>query len=511
MPKMRGYIHRICSGIIYEPTWSRPYWHPRTVIAGRWLLRRLERCESQGGNEIHIKLLKTIAIIDLFKERSGVIANFNILKTCFHEISDHELRDALSKLNNWSFTIFKKYLDAHAIFAGSDFDIDQATRSALEHINEIDFKELKSLAGIQPILAKRHYHETGVMRWFEVNIIPVSTLIDAVKHYQPEKGAIGQFVLAVPTEGENEEEAKKLCFDAVDDDIPWDSMVGMSMASWAIVPLARELLALEWVSDEHPELAGDSVARREVSARLAALQSLIETELHKSFDNAVWFGKTHPAKRLRQAELNNLASELADSRFNQCPRLHNELLNRQKPSGSAVAAQNILLRRMVLNKGEDRLGIQKFPAEAGLFVSILDASGLYRRDNDQWQFLPPDENSDPCHLIPMWEAATALVQENTIAVSDLYDLWRAPPYGVKDGLLPVLSVAFIVSQQEKLAVYREGLFKARFDDVDVDYLAKDPSTIQIRWMDLSDIARRLLSENGSNRPGPGRNQPAHSA
>ena len=70
-------------------------------------------------------------------------------------------------------------------------------------------------------------------------------------------------------------------------------MVGMSMASWAIVPLARELLALEWVSDEHPELAGDSVARREVSARLAALQSLIETELHKSFDNAVWFGKTH--------------------------------------------------------------------------------------------------------------------------------------------------------------------------------------------------------------------------
>ena len=462
----------------------------------RWALaaEALERCESQDGNEIHIKLLKTIAIIDLFKERSGIIANFNILKTCFHEISDQELRDALAKLNNWSYTIFKKYLDAHAIFAGSDFDIDQTTRSALEHINEIDFKELKLLAGIQPILAKRHYHKTGAMRWFEVNIIPVSILNDAVKRYQPEKRAIGQFILAVPTEGENEEEAKKLCCDAVNYDAPWDSMVGMSMASWAIVPLARELLALEWVSDEHPELAGDSVARREVSARLAALQSLLETELHKSFDNALWFGKTCTALRLRQAELNNIASEFADSRFNQCPRLHNELLNRQKPSGSAVAAQNVLLRRMVLNKGEERLGIKKFPAEAGLFVSILEASRLYRQHNDQRQFMPPDENSDPCHLTPMWEAATKLVREKTIAVSDLYDLWRAPPYGVKDGLLPVLSVAFILSQQEKLAIYREGLFKARFDDVDVDYLAKDPSSIQIRWMDLSDISRRLLSE-----------------
>ena len=462
----------------------------------RWALaaEALERCESQDGNEIHIRLLKAIAIIDLFKERSGISANFNILKTCFHELSDQKLKDALAKLNNWSFTIFKKYLEAHSIFAGSDFDIDQATRSALEHINEIDFKELKSLAGIQPILAKRHYHKTGTLRWFEVNIIPVKSILDAVKQYQPKKGAIGQFILAVPTDGENEEETKQLCREAADYHTPWDSMVGMSKASWAIVPLARELLSLEWVSDEHPELAGDSVARREVTARLAALQSLLETELHKSFDNAQWFGKTHTGQRLRQAELNNIASKLADSRFDQCPRLHNELLNRHKPSGSAVAAQNILLRRMVLNKLEDRLGIQKFPAEAGLFASILDASGLYRPDNDQWRFLTPDEDLDPCRLTPMWDGATKLVQGETIAVSDLYDLWRKPPFGVKDGLLPILSVAFILSQQEKLAIYREGLFKARFDDVDVEYLAKDPSTIQIRWMDLSDIARRLLSE-----------------
>ena len=499
----QDFLKRAEDGKLYTPDMLWDYLRANlepSILASpdghRWALaaEALERCESQDGNEIHIKLLKTIAIIDLFKERSGIIANFNILRTCFHEISDQELRNALSKLNNWSFTIFKKYLDAHAIFAGSDFDIDQATRSALEHIEEIDFKELKSLAGIQPILAKRHYHETGTLRWFEVNIIPVSALIDAVKRYQPEKGAIGQFILAVPTEGENEEEAKKLCCEATIFDAPWDSMVGMSKASWAIVPLARELLALEWVSDEYPELAGDSVARREVSARLAALQSMLETELHKSFDNALWFGMRHAAKHLRQADLNNIASQLADTRFNQCPRLHNELLNRQKPSSSAVAAQNILLRRMVLNKEEDRLGIKKFPAEAGLFTSILEASELYRQHNDKWHFMPPDENSDSCRLSPMWEAASRLVKEKTVAVSDLYNLWRKPPFGVKDGMLPVLSVAFILSQQEKLAIYREGLFKARFDDVDVDYLAKDASTIEIRWMDLSDIARRLLSE-----------------
>ena len=462
----------------------------------RWALaaEALERCEALGGEEIHVKLLKTIAVIDLFKEHTGIAANSNILRTCIFGISHLELEEALRKLARLSFTIFKKYLDTHAIFAGSDFDIDKATRSALDEIDEIDFKKIKSLAGIQPIVAKRHYHETGALRWFDVNVVPLNSLNDAVTCFKPENGAIGQFLLALPIEGESEDAALEKCKAAINNLGTWDNLIGLSKTSWAILPLARELLALEWVSDEYPELAGDPVARREVSARLADLQSMIERELQKSFDNAVWFNKTRTAQRLRQSELNNIASELADSRFNQSPRIHNELLNRQKPSASAVAAQNILLRRMVLNKGEDRLGIQKFPAEAGLFVSILEASGLYRQHNDQWQFLPPDENSDPCLLRPMWEAAIKLVQKKTIAVSHLYDLWRSAPFGVKDGLLPVLSVAFILSLQDKLAVYREGLFKARFDDVDVDYLAKDARTIQIRWMDLSDIARRLLSE-----------------
>src|SRR5690625_7818964 len=60
--------------------------------------------------------------------------------------------------------------------------------------------------------------------------------------------------------------------------------------------------------------------------------------------------------------------------------------------------------------------------------------------------------------------------------------------------MPVLSVAFILTQRENLAVYREGIFRARFDDVDVEYMAKHAETIQLRWMDLNNISRRMLSD-----------------
>ena len=464
----------------------------------RWALaaEAVERCESIGGDALHLRLLKTIAVIDLFKERSGLVANSELLRTCLTGDSAKALEKALSQLDAWSLTIFKKFLDARAIFAGSDFDIDQAVRAALEEIAEVDFKELKSLAGLQSILCKRHYHATGALRWFDVNVVPVSGILEFAAKLEPENAAIGRFLLAIPTEGETEGQAQDLCRKAARHSDEWDIVVGISNRSWTVMPLARELFALNSVSNDHPELAGDSVARREVSARLAALQALLETELHKAFDNALWFRKNHQPKRLRQANLNGLASELADHRFAESPRLHNELLSRQKPSSNAIAAQNALLRRMVLNEGEPRLGIKDFPAEGGLFASILEASGLYVRDERAWRFASPTNSVDPRRLAPMWNAAFKYVKEHaarTVAVSELFDLWREPPFGVKNGLMPILAVAFILSQRDKLAVYRNGIFRSKFDDVDVDYLAKDPTFIRLRWMDLSDIARRLLS------------------
>lgn len=467
----------------------------------RWALaaEALERCESLGGDALHVRLLKTIAVIDLFKERSGLVPSVSLLQSCLPETSPKLLESALSRLGGWSLTIFKKFLDAHAIFAGSDFNIEQATRAALDDIDELDFDELKTLAGLQPILAKRHYHETGALRWFDVNVVPLSGLVEFAEKLEPENGAIGHFLLAIPTEGEKEDLADKLCqkaarYSRAD---KGDIVVGISKQSWAIVPLARELFALFSVNNDHPELAGDPVARREVSARLAALQALVETELNKAFDNASWFRKNHQKKPLRQADLNIVASELADRQFPDAPRLHNELLSRQKPSSNAITAQNKLLYRMVVNEGEQRLGIEGYPAEGGLFASILEATGLYAQDGKGWRFASPTlDGADPCRLVPMWQAAFDHVMNNadrTVPVSELFDLWRKPPFGLKDGLMPILSVAFMLSQRDKLAVYRDGIFRAKFDDVDVDYLAKDPSFIQLRWMDLTDVARRLLS------------------
>ena len=152
---------------------------------------------------------------------------------------------------------------------------------------------------------------------------------------------------------------------------------------------------------------------------------------------------------------------------------------------------------MALYEGRERLGIVGFPAEGGLFASLLEATGLYRNTFGGWRFVTPKPGDDPCNLLPAWEAATRLLESNShraVSVGEIYATWRDAPFGIKDGLLPILAVAFTLSKSHTLAFYRQGVFQVRMTDLDTDYLAKDPEDIQLRWMDMSNVSRGLLSD-----------------
>ena len=458
----------------------------------------LERCEALGGDQLHLRLLKVIAAVDLFRDRSGLGANQRLLELALPDYDSGDIENALDDLKRWSFVIFRKFNDAYSIFEGSDFDVDDAVRQALESIAEVDFTALNALAGLQPIVAKRHYHETGALRWFDVVVVPLAEVEQAAAEYAPRQGAIGGFFLTIPTQNESEAAAREICHRATTERLECDVVVGLSKRAWGIPSLAVELLALERVRDETPELLGDRVARIEVEARISALQGNLESELARAFDSVSWCYRGATSESLRYAEVNSLASDLADARFESAPRIHNELLGRMKPSSNAVAARNALLRRMALQEGEARLGIQGFPAEGGLFASLLDATRLYSETNGVWRLVEPvPGDKDPHKLAPTWQAAKEFLELNanrSVPISEIYEIWRRQPFGIKDGLLPVLAAAFLFSQRTTLAFYRDGIFQARVSELDMDFLARDPSDIQVRWMDISEMSRQLLSE-----------------
>lgn len=463
----------------------------------RWSLavEAIERCEALGGDALHVEVAKTIALVDLFKNRSGLTASFDFINACFPKEAKQDIQVVLDDLQKWSIVIFKKYLDSYAVYAGSDFDIDQALNE-FDADQKVDFKKLRSIAQLQPVLAKRYYHLTGSLCWFDTDIAPVSEAQKRVESFSPTSGAIGQFLLLIPTEGETAAQTDEICRLAVESGEVWPSLLGIAQNSWYVESLAKELIALERIRVERPELEGDAVARREVDARIAATSSVLEEELKKSFSGANWYRKGVEPHTVGHAGLSFQASMLAREVFPSAPRIHNELLNRIKPSSNAIAAQKALLRLMVSKEGVERLGIEGFPAEGGLFESILSKTGLYRQDKEsgKYRFLPP-RKKDPSRLYPLWNAAEKFLSRSShqvVSLQNIYDIW-VKEFGVRQGLLPVLGVAFILANRNQVALYLDGIFRSSFDDYAVDCLTQDAQRLQLRWMDLPEVSRRILS------------------
>lgn len=464
----------------------------------RWALAvdALGRCAAMGGEELHERLLKVIALTDLLKERSELPPSRALIGLALPDQPATAIDGALEELRAQSLIVFRRFSDAWAIFEGSDFDIDEAVAQALQGIEGSDLGAIGTLASLQSVVAKRHYHETGALRWFDVTVSPL-TEIEGAATAPRHDGSIGRFVLALPMLAESMTIARSLCRKASKQAVGHDIVIGVSPGAWGIPSETRELAALEHVRDNSAQLHGDRVARTEVLARIAALSVRIESDVARAFETSTWYHDGTEIPPLARGALNSLASTLADRRYCSAPRLRNELLARTRPSSNAIAARNILLRRMVSHESEERLGIQGYPAEGGLYVSLLEMTKLHRETCEGWGFRVPEPDNDPCGLAPLWEQAIGHLRANAeraVPIAELHDTWRQSPYGVKDGLLPVLSVAFLLSERNHVAVYREGLFQPTPSELDADYLAREPADIQVRWMDLTGVSRCLLSQ-----------------
>lgn len=452
-------------------------------------LEALERIETQAATSDHVALFKTLTILDLFKDRSGLSPTPEVLAVSL-DLDATTFERVLKDLQAWSIIAYRRHSNTYAPFAGSDFDIEAAISETALQQPALDLKQLRALADLQPRLAKRHHAETGAMRWFDVSVALVADLAQSAA-LAPRPNAMGTLVLAIPGAGEGREQAEKLAAGAIAAENNFDLIVGLSEQNWRLAELARELGALSAIERDHGALAGDPAARREVAARLSELRALAERAVEAAFEHATWFSPRRHPETLSRRGVQNLISDLADERFPRAPRVLNELLNRGAPSSNAVAARTTLMKRMALNEGELRFGIEGYPAERGMYESLIASLNLYRNG----RFIDPTRmRADPGNLAPMWTAADAVLAESEglVSAQTIYDVWRKEPIGAKDGLCPVFFVAYAQTRRNRIALYREGVFQSQFDELTIEFLARDAADVQIRRVELTNATRDLL-------------------
>ncbi|QDQ86439.1 ATP-binding protein [Alcaligenaceae bacterium SJ-26] len=488
-----------------EATWYRPndYWdylrsnlEPAILASAdghRWsqAVEAVERAEAKTGDALLVAILKNIAVIDLFRNGSGLAADDTVIESLFYPRPSSEIRAALEQLSLLKVALFKNYTGAWSVFEGSDFDIDAAIAQALASAPGIDYARLSQLMGLHPVVAKRHYHETGSMRWMDLSLCSIEQAEKIATNFQPKKGEFGAFILALPDKGMSlraaslrAAECSKLR--------PWPVIVGIPTNHARITELSAELVALEQVKDRH-ELAGDPVARREVYARLAATRADLEDQLQAAVARAKWHKGEHQIIEPGE-KLSPQASLLADDLFCDSAPVWSELVNRDSISSNSVKARRDLLHAMINAEGQESLGFEGFPAERGLYETLLRYTELHRRDNSGgWRCLPPSDGFAP-KFEPLWNATRALFSNTDVRVGahEIYALWSQPPFGMKRGIQPVILTAFLLAHKANIAVYKDGMFVPRLTDFDIDECLQNPARFSLRWVAIDEDKNRIL-------------------
>lgn len=459
----------------------------------RWsqAVEAVERAEAKSGDPLLVSIIKNIAVIDMFRNGSGLAADLPVLSSLFFNVPQTDIDEALRKLATLKVALFKSYTGAWSVFEGSDFDIDAAITQTLAASPGLDYSKLSQLMGMHPVVAKRHYHETGSMRWMELSLRSIEEAEKIAEGYKPQGGEFGQFILAIPSRAMSLREAQKRA-QACARHEPWPVLIGIPANHSRIAELSSELVALEQVKERH-ELGGDPVARREVFARLAATRSDLEDQLQTAVSRATWHDGTDEAIEPR-TKLSPIASSLADQIYWSCPPVWSELVNRDSISSNSVKARRDLLHAMVNAEGQERLGIEGFPAERGLFETLLISSNLYRKEGDAWRFSQPSSDSDK-NLIELWRATSERFADANarVGVDAIYERWTQPPFGMKRGVLPVFLTAFLLAHKANIAVYKDGMFTPRLNDADIDECLQDPSRFTLRWIAIDEDKNRILA------------------
>ncbi|MDY0969078.1 hypothetical protein [Sphingomonas sp. CFBP9021] len=468
----------------------------------------IERAAAKGG-PLHVRLTKAAAVIEFFRNGSGLALADDIFAAAVPNVAAADRIAAIADLVDWAVLIRQPRLGGYALFAGSDFDLEDAINRAT---SPLDFEQLASIpqrVGLGFATAKRHYFRTGALRTFEV-VVQLLTREDTAADLATRLAArrsrgSGMLVLALSDGSLDVSEVDTRC-KAIAKHLHKAGIVAAVASaanSHALRSSASELFAVERVFRDHPQLEGDRIARREMAARRSGSVDVLHRELEAALNRAKWWLASSPPKALRDP-IAMVATALADSAYDLAPVLKSELLQRDKPSSSAMAAVRELGHAMVRNPHAADLGFEGFPAEMGLYLTVLKPFGIHGPDaNGHIDFRDPQDIGDGPSLWPAW---SILAEALEVSLADVYANWSRPPYGMKAGIMPVLALAILLANRDHLAVYLDGVFQTEFDDVFVDKLLQKPAEIRIKRVDrstkeaafLSDLARHFGLEGESS-------------
>lgn len=451
----------------------------------------LETLENDGKTlaPLQARILRAVGVLNVLGSGTPLKATERILSAVLAQSRD--VPEALQGLRRQELLTFRQLDQSFRLWEGGSIDMEsllQKARRQLRYEGSAFVELVREHVSTRPLMARRHCLQSGAYRFFDLEYTASVTGLAPRKDARASCEA-GHVVVLLPMSEQARLEADALQATRKDPSL----VIALPQQLDILRQPAIELACLRWVAKHTPELRGDRRALREYGMLLADCERRIRQNIDLLLDprpaprgNACrWFWNGCQQVVTRPVDVTRLLSHVCDTLYPHAPRIKNELVARPALSSAATAARNILLKRMLTHAGQRALGIEGFPPERSMYESVLRGTGLHQpTDNGHWHLCEPDPNSD---LFAVWQALEQevyTVSGECVPLPGLFRTLIAPPYGVPEGILPILLLAFYLCRRSELFLYREGSFLPQLDEASVELMQRRPDLFGISGVRL---------------------------
>ncbi len=473
-------------------------------------------------DELELQVLKTVGILNLLND--GALIPTAEALVCAIAGDDNSalkrIRAVLERLRQGKRILYDRgRARGLCVWPHTSVDLEQAYEEACRAIDTpqrvatfiTDFLEAR------PVVARRHYIETGNLRYCDVQYCSVQSLPELLENTK----STADGVIIVPLCETPSERTQALAFvkrPEIREHPNW--LIAVPQPLRNLASLVLEVQRWEWVATNVRELNADKYAREEVTRQMAAAHLQLEKRIQhfigwKQLTGPMmleWFYRGDPLAITNGRHLLEFVSHIFDDLYAQAPRIHNELVNRHSLSSAAAAARMRLIERMFTYPTASLLGMDpdKRPPEISIYFSFLKQAGLHQEDGGSWRIDEPRRRRDTCQVLPALNRIREILQEELegrVNIATLFEELRKPPYGVRDGIIPLLLAVFAIANDKNVAFYKDGSFLREFTGETMHVLTKAPEKFDIQYCKIegvrAELFERLLAilevKSGENR------------
>ena len=416
-------------------------------------------------DDLAVRTLKAIGVLNLVGSSGRLRASMDIIRCAVSAGAD----DAVRALAEKSIITYRRHADEYRVWHGTDVDISAKFELWRNSFSNRKYGSLMNQAlDLRPVVAAGHGIRTGTMRLLQCRF-------DDGAGVQTDDSYDGIVLYGTP--------------DMQAPELDKPAVMAACRNTAKLADAAIDVLALRGVQQD-ADVQADPVARSEVSERLVEAEMELEGEFRQAYGmGADWFHIRDGKKISVKGPASLAASAACDAAYHSSPEIRNEMINRNKLTGQGASARNRIMGAIINGQGKPRLGLEGWSAERAIYEAVMR---VHRMHSDKNGLSLPRKGI----MRDVWNAAVSIARKSKtgIGLEDIYEIWKLPPYGIKDGILPILAVLLIAVKHDNVAVYEHGTFVHKFTAAAAERLAKNPAHFRLKWFANSPARRRFTEE-----------------